>query len=315
MKRLIVLSVVLYSIVALSHGNSNDSTIIICGKVENAANTRINLNHYSVFGSRQYYTYSDSAGNFKFLVDFNGIPKYDLFINTVYKIPVFVGIGDSIYISFNHTELNEYHDFLLKPSYTGKGSEKNQHFYFLLKDRWAYQDSVGKLRELDDPFKYRSVFLDKLESEKNEIITYFKRYPELKVLKQYALEDSKYYWLSMAMQYHHVKKNVNKKVFPLILDSLGYFDFLQEYEPYSDYSRYIEWFNFFINEYLFYLFFTKKGEFFFDMKPEDQVQYIINRTSGIIQDACLTHFEQVYGIPVNKNIKVERLDTIPVVKQ
>jgi hypothetical protein len=314
MKKLTVLSAVFSSIVQLSVGNPNDSTVIICGKVENASNTRINLNRYSVFGSRQYYTNSDSVGNFKFLVDFNGIPKYDLSINTVYKIPVFVGIGDSIYISFNHTELKEYHDFLLKPSYTGKGSEKNQHFYFLLKDRWAYQDSVGKLRELDDPFKYRIVFLNKLESEKNEIIKYFKKYPELKVLKQYALEDNKYYWLSMAMQYHHVKKNVDNKLFPLILDSLDYFDFLKEYEPYNDNSEYIEWFSFFTNEYLFYLISTKKGEFFFNMKPEDQIKYIINSTSGIIQDACLTHFEKIYSIPTNKNIKAKKLDTIPVVK-
>ena len=295
MKKTIAILILLFSIFTFSFCSKNDSTIIICGKIENASNSRINLIRSCVFGSKHFYTQSDSIGNFYFRVDFNDIKHYGLFVKRLNIIPLFVEPGDSIYLSFNQSELEEYHDFLMIPTYTGKGHEKNKHFYFLLKDRLDYQDTIGKLRELEDPFKYRSVFLNKLDSEEKEIIKYFRKYPDLNDLKEYAIEDNKYFWLTMAMKYHHIKKGVDIKKFPLTLDSLGYFNFIDEYAPYSVGSEYTEWFEFFINEYLLYLAFTKKGVFFFDIEAEDQVKYIMDNTNGIIQKACLARFEKLYG--------------------
>jgi hypothetical protein len=293
MKKLIfVLSII--TVGSSSFCSTNDSTIVVCGKIEDASNTMIILNRRNVFDSKQFFTQSDSEGNFYFKVDFDGINRYDLSIKSVNKIPLIVESGDSIYLSFNNAELKEYHDFLQKPKYSGKGANKNQHFYFLLKDRWVYQDSVKKLSGLNDPFEYRSVFLDKLDSEKKKIDKYFEKYPDLQNLKDYAIENNKYYWLSMATQYHEVKKGVDRKQFPKHLDSLGYFDFLKKYAPYSVGSENVEWFEFFINEYLFYLFFTKPGEFFFEMDTENQIDYIKNNTGGIVQKACLHHVKKRY---------------------
>lgn len=268
---------------------------IVCGKIKNNSQV-LNLtmqNTLVIYPSYNLQFKTDSLGNFKIKVPLVGLTQLWLKDNRPHGIPVFINIGDSIYLEFDLSN-KEYPDYLKNVHFSGKYSLEQLPYTFL-KNNMTAQDSVYYYKKILSPDKFKSYCMNESKKEKERLIQDLSNIHD----SSFFLEYSKLFWTTLLFRYTFPPRDY-KGSYPdyfTYLDSLGYFSFLDSLSFNNENVIFCSVFGILIGYIFNYPWITEKINSQ-SLTDYEELDYIKSNYTGLLQQGLLSFH-------IHKHIKFE----------